>query len=67
MKKNIANRIMASNPNYTHRLVLADSLAERKDQDWDNEATTFIFPDGSSLKFNGKTQSIVDQKKEVQP
>lgn len=54
----IAQEIISQATNEDKRLISCEAydLAESKEadieQDWENEATTYIFADGSKLKFS---------------
>lgn len=47
------------NSDFAGGLEKADKLAEDRDQDWDNEATTFTFEDGSKLRCSYPTLEVV--------
>ena len=56
----IADRLVSlSDGKFSSVTNRADEIAVDKDQDWENEATTFIFNDGSKLRCSSVDYSIV--------
>ena len=46
----IAEQIKQSDSDFLRVVENADTVAIDADQDWENQATTFVFSDGSKLK-----------------